>query len=67
MTYLSEGCMSGHYWHGGSVCSLCGERLRCGCGRFVREDALDAHVRECKVLEAQAIENETRDRDWTYV
>lgn len=41
---MSEGCMSGCYWHGSSVCSLCGDRLRCSlCGQFVREDNLDTH------------------------
>ena len=31
-----------HHWRGGS-CSVCGERLRCGCGRFVRVEQMDAH------------------------
>lgn len=35
-----------HYWHGSSICSACGARLRCGCGRFVREDGFDEHLRQ---------------------
>ena len=55
---MSEGCLSGHYWHGSSVCSLCGERLRCECGRFVREDSLEAHVIVCEVLNRLVAANE---------
>lgn len=44
-----EGCLSGHYWHGLSICSLCGARLRCACGAYVREDNLDAHLDRCPV------------------
>ena len=47
-----EGCLSGHYWSGG-VCSLCGERLRCGaCHCFVTIDNLSAHIEnDCPVRE----------------
>ena len=39
-----EGCLSGHYWYGTSMCSRCGERLRCDiCRCYVREDNIDAH------------------------
>lgn len=45
-----------HYWHGGSICSACGTRLRCGCGRFVREADLDRHFMggECPTVPAPA-------------
>lgn len=33
-----------HLWKGTSQCVRCGERLRCYCGAFVREDNLDDHV-----------------------
>lgn len=33
----------GHRWNGTSTCAECGDRLRCLCGQFVREDALDSH------------------------
>jgi hypothetical protein len=38
--------MEGHNWRGGAVCVNCGDRLRCNCGRFVRERELDRHLRE---------------------
>ncbi len=40
-----------HYWSGG-ICTSCGERLRCLCGRFIRVDDLDAHIDrgECRVV-----------------
>lgn len=39
----NEGCLSGHYWRGGS-CTRCGEQLRCACGRFVTIEGLDEHL-----------------------
>lgn len=41
-----------HSWRGGSTCH-CGARLRCICGRFVREDGFDAHYPTCPVLAAE--------------
>lgn len=46
---INEGCLSGHYWHGG-LCSRCGEQLRCACGRFVTIEGLDKHLAdECPI------------------
>jgi hypothetical protein len=39
-----------HTWHGGGICTLCGERLRCICGQFVTVDGFDAHAAVCPVL-----------------
>jgi hypothetical protein len=39
-----------HYWHGGSVCSACGARLRCACGAFMRADSFEAHFARCPSL-----------------
>jgi hypothetical protein len=46
---LAPDCQYGdHTWRGGSVCVRCGERLRCYCGQFVREDELDVHLETCR-------------------
>ncbi len=50
-----------HQWHGASMCPSCGARLRCECGRFVREDAIDAHMETCRVVAAHVID-ESGDR-----
>jgi hypothetical protein len=42
-----EGCLSGHYWNGSSICSRCGARLHCACGQFMREDSIDEHMKRC--------------------
>lgn len=55
---MNEGCLSGHYWAGTSVCSLCGERLRCPCGAYVREDNLEKHLSSCKRIEQLAPKQE---------
>lgn len=39
---VAEGCR----FNGSGVCSQCGDRLRCFCGQFVREDSFDAHIVE---------------------
>lgn len=50
---MNEGCLSGCYWGGSSVCSVCGDRLRCVCGAYVREDNLDKHIdNSCRLTEA---------------
>lgn len=36
--------MEGHYWRGG-ICIHCGDRLRCGCGRFVTTEGFDKHLK----------------------
>lgn len=43
-----------HQWHGSSRCPSCGARLRCACGRFVREDSIYAHIDsgQCPVIPA---------------
>jgi hypothetical protein len=53
-----DGCQSGHYWHGSSLCSECGARLRCICGAFVREDNLDEHMKTCRTIAAEAREHQ---------
>lgn len=50
--------MEGHLWRGGGVCVRCGEELRCYCGRFIREDQLDAHVESCPWVLAHADKEE---------
>ena len=42
-----------HRWLGSSICTACGERLRCGCGQFVREDSFDEHFKRCPSREIQ--------------
>lgn len=52
MTLIDMNCAMGdHTWRGGSACH-CGARLRCFCGRFIREADLDRHLRsgECPLL-----------------
>lgn len=39
-----------HSWRGGGTCVLCGARLRCYCGAFVREDGIDEHLKKCRVV-----------------
>lgn len=39
-------CHGDHLWRGTSTCVLCGERLRCACGCFIREDNITEHVFE---------------------
>lgn len=57
---LSADCHHGdHEWRGGGSCVRCGKQLRCFCGRFVREDALDAHLEACAAV--GAAEEEKRD------
>ena len=47
---MNPDCYYGdHEWRGTSACVHCGERLRCGCGCYVREDNLDAHLETCRV------------------
>jgi len=47
---FDEGCLSGCYWDGG-VCTRCGARLRCGCGRFVTIEKLEKHLEtDCPLL-----------------
>jgi hypothetical protein len=41
-------CRGDHLWRGGGVCVLCGARLRCYCGAFVREDNIDKHLKACR-------------------
>ncbi len=33
-----------HLYLGGGTCVRCHKPLRCYCGRFIREDELDAHI-----------------------
>lgn len=44
MAYVPCYVTNDHYWHGGS-CSECGKQLRCICGRFIKVDDLDTHMR----------------------
>jgi hypothetical protein len=66
---MTEGWMTGdapcwasndHYWSGG-VCTACGARLRCMCGRFIKVEDLDAHFNrgECRTAERAADSPET--------
>jgi hypothetical protein len=56
---LDPDCHYGdHDWAGGGVCIRCGKELRCYCGRFIREDQLDAHVEKCPWVLAHADEEE---------
>jgi len=57
-TGTDEGCLNGHYWHGSSQCSLCGARLRCECGQYMREDGIEEHMAVCRVLNKIAAANE---------
>lgn len=52
MSILSPPCWytNDHQWHGKSMCPECGARLRCLCGRFVREDNLEAHMDACPTM-----------------
>lgn len=43
-----------HTWNGTSQCVRCGQRLRCGCGVYVREDNMDGHVQRCPRFERLA-------------
>ncbi len=48
MSLLTPECVHGdHLWRGEGACVQCGERLRCICGQFVREDSIDAHLEHC--------------------
>lgn len=40
--------MEGHNWSGGGVCNQCGDRLRCLCGQFIRDDG--DHMDSCPVV-----------------
>lgn len=44
---MMEGCN----WRGGSRCVNCGARLRCLCGRFVRDDHMAEHCKTCPTVE----------------
>jgi len=65
---ISPDCYFGdHNWHGSSRCH-CGARLRCICGRFVRDRDADwrAHESVCPTLaklppESPESEKETND------
>lgn len=49
---ISADCHYGdHFWLGGGVCVRCGKRLRCGCGQFVTEAGIEAHLERCPVTE----------------
>lgn len=60
---VNENCWMGdHDWMGTSRCAHCGSRLRCFCGRFVREDRLAEHVDTCVVVNRLADDVVEEDR-----
>jgi hypothetical protein len=61
---LDPDCHFGdHLLRGGARCvrAGCGFRLRCMCGRFIREDALHAHEPDCPALQGLGRPDETTD------
>jgi hypothetical protein len=51
MSGLNADCHYGdHSYRDGSVCVACGHHLRCYCGRFIREDEIEAHIEMCPSL-----------------
>lgn len=50
MSYDELCSILGHYWNGAGVCRRCGDRLRCVCGEFVRQDTLSVHFDRCRKL-----------------
>jgi hypothetical protein len=50
---IDPSCQYGdHTWRGGSICVLCGKRLHCACGQFIREDSIERHLKVCPSEEA---------------
>lgn len=46
---MNPDCYYGdHTWNGTSQCVHCGERLRCSCGCYVRDDRFDEHILKCR-------------------
>lgn len=51
-----------HAWRGTSTCVRCGNRLRCVCGCYVREDNMNAHVKD-KFVAFGAFRGDLRSTD----
>ncbi len=63
VSYANPDCHYGdHFWVGG-VCSVCGKRLRCYCGRFVTVEGMDVHLEKCpQILRALRADNKENDQ-----